>query len=363
MKSKYVINKIAFLIILLLVFLSTVCWVYLDNSNDYKDSVTALKSSDNQSNIYSEENDKKYSKKNDKRIWIKTFRDCLVILSSTLGVSLLINIIITKRSMNDICDDIIVNDLFASKHFLEKLNSNSKEKVIAYLDSVDYKVYPQNNDYIDMLKCIREKSKNLSSEIYYNKLVINIHCTVYDDYIEKKITRQMDLRSFKENCKINEFKIDAHSCEMIGNKDSYEIKSLKLLSSNEPNKNLKDKIKSIPVTITDREAEKSKYNRKVENYLNYHLNINSNKDTTIEYTYFTRVPIHDKSYTCRLFLPAKAFEFSFTIDGNDKHYIFSQAFGFKSDAKNSPSFPNNNTIHYAFDEWLLERDGVAVSFE
>ncbi len=93
------------------------------------------------------------------------------------------------------------------------------------------------------------------------------------------------------------------------------------------------------------------------------MKLKSIEDTHLVYKYVTRVPLHDKNYTSRLQFPAKKYRFDFAINDSDEHLIFSQAFGFKDDASNTKPIPAKNTVHYEFENWLFERDGVAISFE
>lgn len=350
-KKPYVINKAAFPLLVILLFIAMGLSIYFDNIEESK---SVMAGTSNSTHVTPEEKKK--------CIIYKTMRDILVVLSSTFGASMLIGIVVTKRDNNNMYEDFVTNELIVSSAFLDKLTPKNKEKILAYIDKKNRKTYPDSSDYIDMISHINEKGRNLSSSMYYSDLSIEIDCEIKDNYIKKVVTRKMKLRTFKKEERLRKFVIDTHSCEKVENKKSYEIEYLDLVKST-GRISLVSMVKSIPIDISRMESKYCNYNNKIKNELNYTLLLHDTEDTVLEYKYITRVPLSDKSYTSRLKYPAKNFDFKFSIEGGGEHRIYSQAFGYMNDATNSYISPGPNSINYSFDEWLFEYDGVAVSFE
>lgn len=284
----------------------------------------------------------------------KTIKDVLLVIVSVTGVNLFSSMLIEVNCKNNYLSDIMNNDIISSPEFYNNMSEINKTKVC---DALERSLFFNYEITHEMYKCIRNKLKENLGEYYYTKCSYSVTCSIYDNYIEKEVTRITRIRSYENTQKQKRFHISSFCSKKIDGFKQYEIKSLEINGR----KIKKDDIDEI---ITENQGsldEQNGYEYFVEYFYKKVLCLNYKQDTVITLKYITRTTNDDRMSTFRVGCPCKNFDLFYTIKQPGNYRIAVSAYGFLDDADSSStntSSPSDITI--TFNDWIYKFDGVTV---
>lgn len=290
-----------------------------------------------------------------------------------VGISILTTTIITVplikvREDNALCNKILSEDVLSSS---EIFNNLPESKKLELLKAVECNLYFDNDKVKESMYCsIRDKinykspdkGKNKSQKkelnYYFDLCDYDIECKLIDGYIEKRITKTIEIRSY-ENIRIPNYALIT-SCFSPDEGTPYcEIESLHINNSEyEVSKCIKPEFSNIVEPLDVR----SGYKKQVKYVYNGSLHFSQNKSSKIQICYITRVDEKDIISSFRLGYPCRKYRFKLKLLGDlaDKYNISMNAFGFCDDGKNTPNNHNESEVRVSFEDWIFPSDGVAV---
>lgn len=349
--KKFVVNwKLSFIMLIIIIFSFSVYYACYTDSQTI--SVETAQISETEGSEY-------YRKQMAKKIKLDTACNILITIITISASTFLTSIFIERRDKNNIIEDVIVNDLFTSESFINKLDEEKFNNLLSSLESKKH--FSNNKIKAEMYAAIREKLNNAPLDgkpLYYEKCSYDINCKEYATHIEKEFIKTIKVKSL--NGKFREKKfilLSIASCPIDGVETS-EIKSFKIDGKNIDLKYIQKqsyKVDAMNVKQGYDEGTKYIYDKPID------FSVHNIK--TIEIEYITRTPIDDGSYSCRLPYPCKSFNFKFSLDSKN-YKINPIAFGFIDDAKDSPNRPRDRkNVTINFEDWIFPLDGVCVFLE
>lgn len=283
----------------------------------------------------------------------ETIKSILLIIISVTGLNLLSSMLIEVKSKNSYLSEIMANDVIAAPEFYNYMDVEKKEKMYNALEKSLYFKYDITHE---MYKSIRHKLKESLSEYYYTECSYSVTCTVYDNYIEKEVTRTTKIRSYEKNCEINEFCIGSFTSKKISGLEAFDIKSIEING-----KKIADgDFKIIDGKDKSNLDEQNEYNYSVDYLYNKKLFFTSDADTTITMKYLTRTSKDDRMSTFRVGRPCKKFTLFYSVKQHEQYRIVVNAYGFLDDADNSNNNSSKSDITITFSDWIYKYDGVTV---
>lgn len=328
--KKYKLNKISIVALIIIFFVCCICYWLLS----YQINVDA--------NISIE-----------KIAFYDAVKDILVVIISMLGFNLLSGIFIEVDTKNKYLSEIIANDVISCEEFYDYMDDDTKKKLYEVLEA---NMFANHAVASQMYKSIRDKLNSSTDEYYYTKCAYSVTCNVFDNYIEKEITRTTSIRSYKNKITLKNHKIIEYSSKMFNGLRAFEKGSLRIngniISDNDC------------VESHDEEAlnldEQNEYNYFVKYLYKKDLKITNDNDTTIVMNYKTRTSIDDKVSTFRVAYPCKEFSLHCSIMQHDKYRLVGSAYGFLDDAGNSNNNITKSNITIEFSDWIFKHDGATV---
>ena len=292
--------------------------------------------------------------------WLNVGQSFVIIIMSTFASSIIAGLI-CKKDNNNLYSSLITNDVFASEDFYTALSKDNKNKVLRNLEQHLYfensKVKSDMNSYIRDTLCDSRANK----VYYYEKCHFNIHCTIYDDHIQKDIVKTMELLPVtKEPTTLK--KLFLVSATYTDINDRYDCLKIKYIKIND--KTLDDKYFTPANGELSGLDEKIGYNKSQKIYCKKPLDLPQKKPVKVEVKYTTNTPKTDNIYTCRLKHACRRFSLSFHMDIKDgkKYKLKPAAFGFVDDASHTPNHADDNqSLSIVFDNWMFQNDGVFVA--
>lgn len=286
------------------------------------------------------------------------FKDVFVVLTSTLGVNLLLSICLEKINQNKAFEDFFLNEIVSSPKFYENLSKEDKTTMLHALEANYY--YNDSNIKKEMYKSITNKLKWGNERDYIvTECKCDVSCYIHEDYIEKRIIKHIEIVPDTPNYKVEKFPLLNITSNKIAGKDAVELEKVE--------------IENVEIDIDKRVYKGTKPNEnnldKRVGYDEFHelslkKPITFDKDNVvpkkITIYYKTRTPITDLSYTCRMGSPCKKFEFRFEVKDSSQYQVRAYAFGFIDDGKNTPNFGDNNKVVIQLNDWIFPNDGVTV---
>lgn len=283
----------------------------------------------------------------------KTIKDVLLVIVSVTGVNLFSSILIENNCKNNYLSNIMNNDIISSPEFYNNMSEINKTKVC---DALGRSLFFNYEITHEMYKCIRNKLKENLGEYYYTKCSYTVTCNIYDNYIEKEVTRTTRIRSYENVQKQKRFHISSFGSKKIDGFKQYEIKSLEINGQ----KINKDDIDEIITKNQGNLDEQNGYKYFVEYAYKRDLCLNQHQDTVITLKYITRTTNDDRMSTFRVGCPCKNFNLVYTIQQPEKYRIAVSAYGFLDDADNSNNTSSQSDITITFNDWIYKFDGVTV---
>lgn len=357
---KFTTNTVSMILSVIIVVLSMLFILFLnvEIKSMENEAVPAISTNTNEDNSYSFQNTQ-YDI--NKKIWLSSIKEVLVVICSIFGTNLIVSVIIEKKSQNDLYDEFITEDLLQNFKFLKTIDKEKRKTLLNSLEKIDY--MGENETYSELVNNVREKIINSDYKYYFVSNNIVITCTIKSNYIEKNIIRTVEIRSFDDSYTDKNYIITKIASKKIEGIQNIEIKELII------NDVSKDITKDIEYVDTTSEGTYNVYYDNIDYTVRayYRLKDNitfyNNRSTTIRVTYVTRVPATDIVYSSRLIVPCKKFRFRFKIDDSTINYkINAQAFGFQEDAMKNPTGSLKNEVTYEINDWIFPSDGVFVTF-
>ena len=328
--KRYKINKGSVLILVLLSIVCLICYSLLSWHIVYDKQIT-------------NETIAKY----------ETAKSVLVIVISTIGVNLLSGLLIEVRTKNNYLQEIMTDDVVGSPAFYDNMSDEVREKMYEALEA---SMFSKNKMSSQIYRHVREKLNEEDDTYYYTKCSYSVTCTVYDNYIEKAVTRTTHIRSYEDRITLEDYNVIGYSSKKINGMDSFQKDSLCING------------KKIPDSDCEERPRKEEKNLYVQNEYNYSidyvykkkLEITSEKDTIIDMKYVTRTSIDDKMSTFRVARPCKEFKLYYTVNQHDKFRLVGSAYGFLDNADDSNNNSSTSNLTIEFSDWIFKHDGATV---
>ena len=292
--------------------------------------------------------------------WLNVAQSVVVIMMSTF-VSAIISGLICKKDNNHLYSDLITNDVFASEDFYTALADDNKNMMLKNLEQHLY--FGDSKVKADMHSYIRKKLYESigDNDYYYSKCDFNIHCTIYDDHIQKDIVKTMDLLPVsKKQTKLKKlFLVSATYTDINETYGCLKINHVKINGKKVDSKYYGSKNGDLSGF-----DEKIGYNKYQKIYYNKELDLPQKDPVKVEIKYTTNTPKTDDIYTCRLKHACRRFSLSFNTDVKDgqKYKLKPAAFGFVDDASQTPNHADDcQSLSIVFDNWMFQNDGVFIA--
>lgn len=282
---------------------------------------------------------------------LETIKDVLVVILSICGTNLLLNVLIEVHSKNAFLTEIVNNDIIACPEFYDNMSCENKEKV--------YKALDQNLNYEqmqDMFANIKSKMNMLMHDYFFESCEYFVICDIYEDYIEKEITKKVVIKSHEETYMIKDFCVGNVSSKLINGKKTFELLSVKI---NDSNIDINTQFKRV-TQKTGNLDEHNEYDTSESYIYKKVLKISHQHPTTITVKCKARTTIDDKLSSFRVTKPCKSFTLNYTINQADKYRLAVDAFGFLDDADDSTNNSSNASVNIRFKDWIFQYDGVVV---
>lgn len=291
--------------------------------------------------------------------YINVFKNCILIILSMLVTSFISALFIDTKSKNSVFADLIVNDIFSDSTFYTLLEKSHKQNILNGLESDVY--FSGKTELQSMFASVRDSVLEISKEgIYYDKCSIDIQCRVHNDYIEKTILRTVKIKSYDKNG----FRLTDYPLVTCTYSDDIPYKPIEMKALSIDNKPI-DLSRIKRITLNDKSSlyTKSGYTASEKYVYDDIIDISYKKSKEIKVEYITRVPLNDKTYSCRMPYACKSFLLEYTIKQSQDNYgLNTVAFGFIDDATKTPNLSNDmSSVKVSFDNWIFPYDGVAVT--
>ncbi len=337
--KKFIIKRGAFI---LLVVLTILCLLFCIVCSYYLEISTNIETQ-NSSNTLGISN-----------ITLKTTKDILIILTTILGTNLFMSLLIDVRTKNKIVTDIIENDVIAAPEFYEKMSEENKSKMC---NALERKLYHKYDKEQEIFNEIRQKLNRNIDSYYYESCKYVVTCNIYDNYIEKQITRKVVIKSFDAKYTIKNFSISNFSSKSINGIEPFKLESFKI---NDKKVDLEHDVELRPCDEVDNLDEQNAYDINSRYIYKKPMNIYSEQETTITVKCISRTSIDDKGSSFRVAKPCNHFSLVYTLPQQDRYRLAVHAFGFLDDANDSANNNSKSNITISFDNWIFENDGVVV---
>lgn len=292
----------------------------------------------------------------------------LIVGISILTTSLITVPLIQVRENNALCNKFLAEDVLASSEIFNYLPIDKKQEILSAMecnlyfdnDKVKESMYCSIRDKINGEVSNKQKKAFLKKpyDYYFNLCDYEVECKLVDGYIEKRITKTVEIRSYKKQ-------IVAHyplitSCFSPEDGIPYcRIESLHINNAElNAQKNVCEEMSSISSPLDVR----SGYKKRVEYLYKNHLSFSPDKSVKISICYTTRVNEKDVVSSFRLSYPCRKYKFKFKLLDNlaDNYNISMNAFGFCDDGKNTPNSHSKSEVRVSFEDWIFPSNGVAV---
>lgn len=283
----------------------------------------------------------------------------LTLTAFTIFLStLLSSIIIEKKQKNETALDAIVNDVLLCDEFDKIISDKHKEKM--YHRYIDYKYGRSDKALLEMLQSINSELSAAKGDFFFEKCSFIIECTPTKRYIQKKITRTIQIKSYEGQKEIKDFLFASSALRELPGEKVFEVKEIVLNG-----KTLVNGVdyECIREPVSDKFHKKSGYNVYNKCISKEKISVDDQDGAIISINYITKVDIKDNIYNCRVSEHCRNFSMQFTINSKEKYDISPVAFGFIDDAQYTPNSDDTNSVNLNFNNWIFRKDGVSISFK
>lgn len=278
-------------------------------------------------------------------------RDVSVVLFTIALTSIISTSLIDVRDKNDIYKNAVFEDVIANPVFFEAFSDSAKRNMLKRLEQE--LLFSNSCQLQEMYSSIKNKMSVIKENRYfYNKCDYHVQVTIEDGVITKKIHRTLNLRSYYDNCVINNLSVvDWSGFDMDDHFGVTEVmcnsKSINYTKKEIPQENIVESycgyLKAYTVYITEP------------------IHLSSKRDIIISVDYYTRVPLSDNIYNCRTQVPCKQFSVDVTLVNPQGYKLYAVAYGFADTAKSSSHY-DETSVKITFSDWIFNYDGVSIIF-
>lgn len=307
------------------------------------------------------------------KVVFNVLSNILLVGLSILTTTIISVPLITLKENNALCNRVLSEDLLSSSEFFNIVNSYKKKELLRALEC---NYYFNNEKEKELMYCsVRNKLNGFAAgdyvegslpdkpvDFYFNLCEYEIDCTLVDDYFEKRITKNLEIKSYSDSAVIENYPL-INCCFSPDDKLPYcKIESLHIGS----------KEYSITRYVSEEDIgaigpleERSGYKRKKAFCFKDKLSLSSSTPVKLSICYTTRVYKNDIISTFRLRYPCKQFKFTFRTRGKieNTYDIAVNAFGFCDDGKSTPNTHTSSEVKVSFNDWIFPLDGVAVALK
>jgi hypothetical protein len=285
-------------------------------------------------------------------IFSDVLKNVLIVIISVFLTSLLSVLLLERKNSNDISLNTIVQEVLATNECLDGLTQQNKIKIKHKLQN---KLCEKQ---INILDDVRSMLFDEGSKYYFEECEYVIECTVYKEYIEKRVFRTLKVRSYAKQCKEKAFIFARMTNQEINGMPNLVLHSAKINGE-----------EVFPEVI-----QGSKSNNVLEPVLRKHYDavhkyvhrntlwFKSEESTLIEVDYTTRVDVDDTNLCCRVSEHCNKLRVNFTISNPEEYNITGSAFGFV-ETGNDTIDNNRNSITFKFDKWVFKNGGFCINFK
>lgn len=290
------------------------------------------------------------------RIYIEIAINISVVIISIVGTAIISTPLIEKKNNNKIYFDAILNDVLSDEKVIELMSDDNKKKIKHQLLNVKCNAKQEMVDYI------HNAISDAQSEYYFEDCSYIISCNIKDEYIEKRIVKNLKIRSY-ENAKIIKNFAFVRMCtgSDIPDDNPLQIENV-CINNNVLNLN---QYECVVENVREDEValKKSNYDKKYVYKYKKSLKLSNKTTTDISITYTTKVSLHDKYMCLRVSEPCRHFSVDFTVLNKNPYDICIHGFGFMNDATSTPNImDNSNNAKISFNTWIFKKDGVSIGF-
>lgn len=289
---------------------------------------------------------------------INVFKNCFLIVLSMLSSSFISALLIDTNSKNSVITDLMKEDIFSNPEFYSLLDQPLKQRILNQLEKYCY--FSGQSELQYMFSSMRDSVLEMSKDkIYYDKCSLVIQCTIENGYIEKHILRTINVKSYDDRLKLNEHLLMTCAYTAVNAYQAIDIQQFKIGGKTIP----KSEIQEISIDSNSPFNDKSGYTVMKKYIYQNSIDINSKDSTEISLSYITRVPLSDRTYSCRMPYACKSFSFDFSLKANSQDYrLNTVAFGFIDDGQKTPNLSEDHlSTKVSFNNWIFPYDGVAVT--
>ena len=343
--KRYVFNKAALILSLILFFISITFFGVLSYEINQKDQSLQTENNQAKENLMGSQDGVKYY----------VIRDICLVVSSIFGTNLILSLVIEKSGKNAMFRDFFENEIISDSAFYDLLDNENATKMLRGLELSQY--YANNRIALEICENFRKRITEKELEYYYSNLSYNIRVTDKGNYFEKIITRDITLNSIKDKQTIDNYKILEMSFVEIKNIKSFELQTVQVNGrAVNPNKYCDCQEVSISKTV----GEKKDFNKQIRTYYKEKILLTKEKPFRLSVTMITRCPKDDITSTFRVAVPCKNFRINYIINSS-QYKLAVSTFNSCEGAVDVSTKKISNEINVGIDGWVVPDNGIIVT--
>lgn len=285
---------------------------------------------------------------------IKTWKDVLIVVTSTLSVNLFVSLLLTNSNSNKLLTKFFADGVIASPDFYKRISKNERAQMLKSLELSEY--YNNNQTLQTVHHNIGKKlSAHQNDDYYYEKCEYIVETTEMDNYFENVVIRNISLRSYVPTKTIHNFRlatVDNHE----GMSSYYEVLELNVEGHKRDTSNVIPK----PGKCEDELNSQNGYTDVTHYYLKGGLTLTNDKNTDIYVKVKTRSPKNDPSLAFRASVPCRRLSVDYIIKNTTKYKVVARAFGVMEPAVPYPNNYGDNGTKIELKDWVLKDNGIVI---
>lgn len=293
---------------------------------------------------------------------ILVIKEIFMITSSILSSSFIIELLFEAKNKNSMYTDFFVQEVVYSPEFYKKLPKEDRRNILETINSIEN---PDSNKVVaKMHENLKQRlsqsisqTQNQENLYYMTSCSYKVVCNTKHAYFEKRVTRVMNVRSYREKEVISDFRLGAYKNKSIQPNGIKEFELLSLSIDGRPIDLSKIGIKDIGQSENALEVQ-SEYNYRKQYIYKDTITFYNNRDVAIAFEYISRTDKSDNFSVFRSATPCEKFSVDFSVDGT--YRVIPIAFGFCDNAHRSPNTQNKKDAYVVFNDWIFEDDGVVI---
>ncbi len=288
-------------------------------------------------------------------VTINTVKEILIGIISVIGIDLIFSLVTEVRSNNKMLSDFFKEDIISSPDFYLSLEPETRQKMLKALEQAQY--YNDNEPlYMVHSNVIKKLQDYKKDDYYFEKCEYIVRVTDRGDFFEKRIVRNIRLKSYDHNKVIKYFRLGRITCAGENN-DKFQISEVVV------NKNpiAKSRIIKSETDVEDKLNKKNGYKKEITYSLDK-IKLSKDTDVTISVKIITVCPKDDLVSAFRATVPCKNFSVDYVIeDPENKYRVVAHAFGFMDHADSYPNNHKDNGVKIELNGWTLRDNGITIT--